>query len=332
MGITSVQNPGGTAEELELYADARRAGDLALRVVSALALDGNHGRRPGSERWTPSRPAVSGRSAVQDRRGQDHARRRNRHAQRGDARTVRDRRVSWRAGDRCLTISIVWSGCSTRAAGRCSIHAAGDRAVRMALNAFEHAVRSNPRPERGRRHRIEQAGIVDAVGSAALRRARRDRVDAAAAADTRASGWPGRAARSARRRARGAGWPSQHRRRGRHGSRSAATGRARRSIRWSGLQAAVTRTDAGRLPEGGWVPGTAGAEARDRRVDVGRRLGVVRRAAQGHARAGMLADLVVLSRTSSPAPPSRLPPRAWSMTIFDGRSSTVATVRYELTP
>src|SRR5205814_9820508 len=44
-----------------------------------------------------------------------------------------------------------------------TLEATGDRAVRMALNAFEHAARSNPEPERGRRHRIEGAALVDAA-------------------------------------------------------------------------------------------------------------------------------------------------------------------------
>src|SRR4029079_13097907 len=35
------------------------------------------------------------------------------------------------------------------------IHAIGDRAIRMSLDAFEHAARVNPAPPRGRRHRLE---------------------------------------------------------------------------------------------------------------------------------------------------------------------------------
>src|SRR5262249_40569595 len=43
-----------------------------------------------------------------------------------------------------------------------TIAATCDRAVRMALDAFEHAVRSNPAPAHGRRHRIEHAAMTDA--------------------------------------------------------------------------------------------------------------------------------------------------------------------------
>ena len=40
-------------------------------------------------------------------------------------------------------------------------HATGDRAVRMALTAYAHAIRSNRLPPRGRRHRLEHLALVD---------------------------------------------------------------------------------------------------------------------------------------------------------------------------
>ena len=42
-------------------------------------------------------------------------------------------------------------------------HATGDRAVRMALTAYAHAIRSNRPPSIGRRHRLEHAAVVDAA-------------------------------------------------------------------------------------------------------------------------------------------------------------------------
>ena len=41
------------------------------------------------------------------------------------------------------------------------IHAIGDRAIRMALDAFESAAADNPAPARGRRHRIEHIETID---------------------------------------------------------------------------------------------------------------------------------------------------------------------------
>lgn len=42
-------------------------------------------------------------------------------------------------------------------------HALGDRAVRMALNAYEKAAKDNPAPARGRRHKIEHIESIDAA-------------------------------------------------------------------------------------------------------------------------------------------------------------------------
>jgi hypothetical protein len=41
------------------------------------------------------------------------------------------------------------------------LHAIGDAAVRMSLDAFEHAANNNAPPARGRRHRVEHVEIVD---------------------------------------------------------------------------------------------------------------------------------------------------------------------------
>ena len=41
--------------------------------------------------------------------------------------------------------------------------ATGDRAARMVLDAYEHAVRSNPRPQHERRHRLEHAAFIDEI-------------------------------------------------------------------------------------------------------------------------------------------------------------------------
>jgi len=43
------------------------------------------------------------------------------------------------------------------------IHAIGDRAIRMSLDAIEKAAAANPAPARGRRHRIEHIEAVSAA-------------------------------------------------------------------------------------------------------------------------------------------------------------------------
>ncbi len=47
------------------------------------------------------------------------------------------------------------------------IHAIGDRAIRMSLDAFEQATKLNPVPARGRRHRIEH---IEAIAEADIPR------------------------------------------------------------------------------------------------------------------------------------------------------------------
>jgi predicted amidohydrolase YtcJ len=47
------------------------------------------------------------------------------------------------------------------------IHAIGDRAIRMALDAFEAAAKANPAPARGRRHRLEH---VESIAEADIAR------------------------------------------------------------------------------------------------------------------------------------------------------------------
>ena len=79
-------------------------------------------------------------------------------------------------------------------------HATGDRAVRMALTAFAHAVRSNRSPIRERRHRIESCRPGGRRGSPAIRAAGRRGVDGPGARPANA-GAHGAALTSSRRRA-----------------------------------------------------------------------------------------------------------------------------------
>ena len=69
--------------------------------------------------------------------------------------------------------------------------------------------------------------------------------------------------------------------------RLAATGRRAALNPMLGLHTAVNRTTPDGLPEGGWYPrGRPAPQCRDRRLHVRRCVGLVRRAAQGHASAG----------------------------------------------
>jgi predicted amidohydrolase YtcJ len=198
-------------------------------------------------------------------------------------------------------------------------HAIGDRAVRMALDAYQHAARSNPVPARGRRHRIEHIETTDgadlprfgALGAIASMQPyhgtpRPNQVDVWA----RNIG-PERASR---------GWAY----------RSIAAGRARLAFGsdWPvvpmnpmlGLHTAVTRTTPEGEPEGGWYPSQRLAlMAAIDAYTSGAAWSSFDEQRKGTLAPGMLADVVILSADIFSAPASGLASTTVAATIFDGK-------------
>ena len=166
LGITSIQDAGATADDVALYDELRRARppDLNLRVYAAIdapgALsDAELDRLEGVRNRYPDDPlfktgavklTIDGSIALHT------AAMLEAYANKpltGDPLVAPDdlNRIA-----RILDAR-GWQVMSD---------AAGDRAVRMALNAYEHAARSNAHPTRGRRHRIEHVDIVDPADAA----------------------------------------------------------------------------------------------------------------------------------------------------------------------
>jgi predicted amidohydrolase YtcJ len=157
-GITSVQNAGGSLADLNLFAEARRSGDLNLRIYSAVTLGRSFGENERTAllqaaRQYPDDPLLKT----------------------GAAKLVVD------GGVTTHTAAMLEPYGGTDIAAEPSIapddlnrivrlidaegwqvmaHAAGDLAVRMTLDAYAHAARSNRAPERGRRHRVEHAETI----------------------------------------------------------------------------------------------------------------------------------------------------------------------------
>jgi predicted amidohydrolase YtcJ len=162
-GITSVQSTDDAPEALELYDALRRSGDMTLRVYSAMPI-----RQPLTD------------DDLQ-RLQQTRARYRDDPLLKGGALSLRlDGAVATRSA--ALLTPYVGAGDATMPAGdtlftpddlnrtvrladaagwQVITYAAGDRAVRMALDAYAHALRSNRTPERERRHRIGGLTLVD---------------------------------------------------------------------------------------------------------------------------------------------------------------------------
>ena len=189
----------------------------------------------------------------------------------------------------------------------------------MALDAFEHARRSNPEPERGRRHRIEGVALVEAsdvprfgrLGTIATIHPENvspttERLEAwiRAVGDERASrAWPYGSIVSARGKlAFGSGWP------------------AGPANPMASMQTAITRTTIDGLPEGGWAP----AERVTLKRAINAFTSVPAYASfdeqrKGAIAKGMLADLVVLSDDIFEASEPNLAGVTVAATIFDGK-------------
>ena len=171
-GITSIQNAGGSVAEMALYDAARKAGDLTVRAYLATSAEGG--------------------ITEADVDAMDAA-----WKQYGDDPTVRTGIVKMYADGviESKTAAMLAPYVGTKSAGtpnmtaaemnrivamfdkrgwQVQIHAIGDRAIRMSLDAFEAAAKANPAPTRGRRHRLEHIEAIAAEDIARFGRARRD--------------------------------------------------------------------------------------------------------------------------------------------------------------
>ena len=328
-GITSVQDAAASAEDLALYEEARRTRDLKVRVYASVALEG-----APSEREIDALDAVSSeypddplfkagsiRIALDGPIESCEAAMLEPCASTPDA-PAADTAVS--PDDLNRTVRLL-----DARAWQITATATGDRAARMVLDAYEHAVRSNPRPQHERRHRLEHAAFIDEIDlprlgrlnviasfqpmQAAPLQARIDAVGRSVGREQSERAWPyATVAAAANRLAFGTGWP------------------AAPLNPMAAIHVAVNRTTVNGLPEGGWNP--AERLPLERAIDAftsGPAYASFDEQRKGSLKAGMLADLVVLSTDIFDAPPSRLASTTVAVTIFDGkivyRRSTSAT-------
>jgi predicted amidohydrolase YtcJ len=317
-GITSVQDAVVGADEFALYEQAREAGELNLRIYSSIAV----GAGAASEDFSTL-------EALSSKYPDDPL------FKLGGARIALDGPVDssdaallepYRAkpgtnmGETSIGPDELNRLVRMLDARRwqVTIEAFGDRAVRMALTAYEHAVRSNPKPERGRRHRIEHLALVDAedlsrfgtLGLISLLRPSEarpfpGRVDAwidAVGEDRTLRAWPAASIAAAHSRvAFATGWPAA-------------------SLRpLAAIHAAVNRSD-DQTPEEKW--NAAESISLKHAIDaftVAPAYASFDEQRKGSLKPGMLADLVVLSTDIFSEPASRISSTAVAVTIFDGK-------------
>jgi predicted amidohydrolase YtcJ len=316
-GVTSIHDTIDRADDFLLYDDARRDGDLAVRVYASVSADGIpeaellkqleslSNRYPDDPLFKMGGARISIDGPIESQ----------------DAALLQpyDNRPDYQGPDRVdpdalnrlvrLLDARQW---------QVSISGHGDRAVRMALNALDHAVRSNPEPERGRRHRLEGIALVDAVDVARFGRLRTIatmRPDDMMPTSDRLELWakavgPERASRA---------WPAASLVSGR-GQIAFAIDSPAGIDPFAAIQTAVTRSTPDGLPEDGW----SAAE----RVSVKRAInGLTSVPAyasfdeqrKGSLKKGMLADLVVLSDDIFDVPATDLRRTTVAATIFDGK-------------
>ncbi|HET9704991.1 MAG TPA: amidohydrolase [Vicinamibacterales bacterium] len=317
-GITSVQDAGGSPDDLQLYDRLRKRGELTLRVYQALRADATltaadlEALDSVRERFADDPLLKTGAiKLVADGVIESHTAAMlepyaNRPGTSGAARYTP-------AGLNAIVGRLDARGWQVMT------HAIGDAAVRMTLDAYQYAAQTNPAPERGRRHRIEH---IETIAAADVPRFAKLGVVAsmqpvhATPSPTPGDVWSTNI--GAERAAQGWLWASIAR----------PGGPIAFGSDWpvmtlnprAGLHVATTRTTPEGLPDGGWLP--------EERLALRKAIqGYTRDAAwasfdeqrKGTLERDMLADIVVLSEDIFSGPAGRLTEAEVVVTIMDGK-------------
>jgi predicted amidohydrolase YtcJ len=327
-GITSVQNADGDAEDLALFDEVRRAGDLTLRVYMAMSVDSPF-KDADADRLDQIRakfgddPVLRTGAAKLFIDGVIEAHTAVMLAPYANRPTKGEPLFSTDEFNRIVSLL-------DRRGWQVMTHAIGDGGVRLALDAYEHAAEVNPAPPRGRRHRLEHIETIDPadiprfgrLGVIAVQQPFHGNPSGNQLDVWIANIGPERASR---------GWAQR--------SISAAGGRLAMGSDWPvvspdprlELNMAVNRTTPEGTPPGGWLPEQKIplADAIDAYTS-GAAYASFDETRKGRIAPGMLADVVVMSTDLFALPPARLLDAAVRVTIFDGKVVYTATSRSPL--
>jgi predicted amidohydrolase YtcJ len=317
-GVTSVQSASGSPDDLELYDELRKHGDLTVRVYQALSADASLTEadldkldqvrarfaddpllKTGAVKLIADGVIETDTAAMLE----PYA---NKPGTKGDPRFT--------AETLNRTVAML-----DRRQWQVMTHAIGDAAIRMTLDAYEAAANANPAPPRGRRHRVEHIESIDPLDIP--RFAKLGVIASMQPLHGLPSPTPGDVWSTnigPERAAHGWLW----------GSISRAGGRVAFGSDWPvvtldprpGLHVAVNRTTLDGLPEGGWLP--------RERLSLRKAIDAYTRNAawasydelrKGTLARDMLADLVVFSDDIFSRPTSRLTEAQVAVTIADGK-------------
>jgi predicted amidohydrolase YtcJ len=164
-GVTSVQNAGTSFDDVALYQQALRAGELQVRAY--LAMSASSGTTEADlDRMEETRKALGNDPTLTTGAVKIYA---DGVIESRTAAMLAPYENSHAAGTPNMSpdqmnhlVAMV-----DKRGWQIFIHAIGDRAIRMSLDAFERAAAANPAPARGRRHRLEH---IEAVAAADIPR------------------------------------------------------------------------------------------------------------------------------------------------------------------
>jgi predicted amidohydrolase YtcJ len=164
-GVTSVQNAGTSFDDVALYQQALRAGDLQVRAylamsTSASTTEADLDRMEETRKALGNDPTLTTGAVKIYADGVIESRTAAMLAPYEHSQTSGAPNMSADQLDRLVAMV-------DKRGWQIFIHAIGDRAIRMSLDAFERAAAANPAPARGRRHRLEH---IEAVAAADIPR------------------------------------------------------------------------------------------------------------------------------------------------------------------
>ena len=316
LGVTSVQNAGGSPDELALFDELRTAGELQVRVYAALSV---------TARTTAAE--MQAIEAARDKYRDDPL------LKSGAVKLMADGVIESHTAamlapyeNRATTgLPYFTADDLTRRIARLDkdgwqilVHAIGDGAVRASLDAIEQAAKTNPAPARGRRHRLEHIETIDPADIprfGALGVIASQQPFHGTPAPSQMTVWTANIGGERASR----GWA--------YHSIMAAGGRLAFGSDWpvvtldprTGIHTAVTRTTVDGLPEGGWYPAeriplTAAVDA----YTSGAAWASFDEQRKGRLARDLLADVVVLSSDIF-QPDAHVMDAVVETTIFDGK-------------
>jgi hypothetical protein len=167
-GVTSIQNAGSGVDEFDVYAAARKSGDLEVRMYAALSIspgfsDADADRYDEIRKQHADDPVfrtgivkLYADGVIESRTAAMLAPYANVPGGGAPGVMMSTGNPNYSVDELNRIVALM-----DKRGWQIQIHAIGDRAVRMALDAFERASAANPPPPRGRRHRIEHIETVD---------------------------------------------------------------------------------------------------------------------------------------------------------------------------